>query len=77
VSVAAARSGTELRVAVGAVAGRPQLFPELCALDDPAEIGHGYAAAIEPISDVRGSAAYRRRVIAVEVRRALEELAAA
>ncbi len=32
--------------------------------------------AIEPIADVRGSAAYRKRVIAVEVRRALEELAA-
>jgi carbon-monoxide dehydrogenase medium subunit len=77
VSVAAARWGAELRVAVGAVAGRPQLFPELCALADPAEIGRGYAAAIEPISDVRGSAAYRRRVIAVEVRRALEELAPA
>ena len=33
-----------------------------------------YAEAIDPISDVRGSAAYRRRVIAVEVRRAVEGL---
>ena len=40
-----------------------------------AEIGRRYAERIEPISDARGSAAYRRRVIAVEVRRALEELA--
>lgn len=77
VSVAAVRRGAELRVAVGAVAGRPQLFPELCARGDPAEVGRAYAGAIEPISDVRGSARYRRRVIAVEVRRALEELAVA
>lgn len=76
VSVAAVRRGAERRVAVGAVAGRPQLFPELCASGDPAEVGRAYAEAIEPISDVRGSAAYRRRVIAVEVRRGLEELAA-
>ena len=39
-----------------------------------ADIGHAYAEAIDPISDVRGSAAYRRRVIAVEVRRAVEGL---
>ncbi|MBV9229147.1 MAG: xanthine dehydrogenase family protein subunit M, partial [Chloroflexi bacterium] len=38
------------------------------------EIGQRYAEAIDPISDSRGSAAYRRRIIAVEVRRALEEL---
>jgi carbon-monoxide dehydrogenase medium subunit len=76
VSVAAARAGGELRVVVGAVAGRPQHFPELCALEDPAAVANAYAEAIDPISDVRGSAAYRRRVIAVEVRRALEELAA-
>lgn len=76
VSVAAARRGGSLRVVVGAVAGRPQLFPELCARGDPVEVGRAYAEAIEPLSDVRGSAAYRRRVIAVEVRRALEELSA-
>jgi carbon-monoxide dehydrogenase medium subunit len=74
VSVAAARSGEELRVVVGAVAGRPQLFPESCELGDARAIGQAYADAIDPISDVRGSSAYRRRVIAVEVRRALEEL---
>ncbi len=75
VSVAAAREGGELRVAVGAVAARPQLFPELCA-GDPTAIGHAYAEAIDPISDIRGSSAYRKRVIAVEVRRALEALCA-
>jgi carbon-monoxide dehydrogenase medium subunit len=78
VCVAAARcGGGELRVVVGAVSGRPQLFPELCRDGDAAEIGRRYAEAIEPISDLRGSAAYRRRVIAVEVRRALDDLDAA
>ena len=73
VAVAAAVRGGGLRVVVGAVAERPQHFPGLCA-GSPEEIGHRYAEAIEPLSDARGSAAYRRRVIAVEVRRALEEL---
>jgi carbon-monoxide dehydrogenase medium subunit len=77
VGVAACRRGEELRVAVGAVADRPQYFPELCdAAASPAEIAEAYAAAIDPISDFSGSSEYRRRVIAVEVRRALEELAA-
>jgi carbon-monoxide dehydrogenase medium subunit len=76
VGIAACRRGHDLRVVVGAVAERPQWFPELCDPDgDPADIGHAYADAIDPISDVSGSSAYRRRVIAVEVRRALEELA--
>jgi aerobic carbon-monoxide dehydrogenase medium subunit len=74
VAVAVAERDGELRVVVGAVAGRPQWFPELCTSGDPAEIGSRYADAIDPISDQRGSARYRRRVIAVEVRRALEEL---
>jgi carbon-monoxide dehydrogenase medium subunit len=76
VGVAACRRDGELRVVVGAVAERPQWFPELCDPHaDPAEIARAYAETIEPISDVSGSSAYRRRVIAVEVRRALEELA--
>lgn len=82
VSVAAAEDGGGLRVVVGAVAGWPQYFPEICALAEgerldgelAAEIGRRYAEEIEPISDSRGSARYRRRVIAVEVRRALEDL---
>ena len=75
VGVAACRRDGELRVVVGAVAERPQWLPELCDPEgDPAEIGRAYADAIEPISDVSGSSAYRRRVIAVEVRRALEAL---
>jgi carbon-monoxide dehydrogenase medium subunit len=74
VGVAAVVTSGELRVVVGAASGRPQHFPELCRLGDAAEIGRAYAAAIDPVSDVRGSAAYRRRVIAVEVRRAVDEL---
>ena len=76
VGVAACRRPAEFRVVVGAVAERPQWFPELCDSEgDPGEIGRAYAEAIDPISDVSGSSAYRRRVIAVEVRRALEQLA--
>jgi carbon-monoxide dehydrogenase medium subunit len=74
VGVAACRRGDELRVVVGAVAATPQWFPALCE-GDPADVGRAYAEAIDPISDVSGSAEYRKRVIAVEVRRALEELA--
>ncbi len=83
VSVAVAEeSEGGLRVVVGAVAGRPQYFPEICDLargervsgELAAEIGRCYAEEIESISDSRGSARYRRRVIAVEVRRALEDL---
>jgi carbon-monoxide dehydrogenase medium subunit len=83
VAVAAAWANKQLRLVVGAVAERPQFFPAICALangettlnhDLATEIGRRYAAAIDPISDARGSAAYRRRVVAVEVRRALEDL---
>jgi aerobic carbon-monoxide dehydrogenase medium subunit len=83
VAVAATRGGGRLRVVVGAVAEVPQHFPDVCALADgrldtevATEIGRRYAERIEPIDDARGSGAYRRRVTAVEVRRALEELAA-
>jgi carbon-monoxide dehydrogenase medium subunit len=82
VSVAAVRENGGLRVVVGAVAERPQYFPEVCEIAEgerldgelAAEIGHRYAEEIQPLSDSRGSARYRRRVIAVEVRRALEDL---
>ena len=73
VTVAAVRGEGNLRVVVGAVADKPQQFPEACA-GTPSEIGAAYAELISPISDARGSAAYRRRVIAVEVRRAVESL---
>jgi carbon-monoxide dehydrogenase medium subunit len=73
VAVAAVRRASALRVVVGAVAGRPQEFPEVCS-GSPQEIGAAYAERIEPMSDARGSAAYRKRVIAVEVERAVQEL---
>jgi aerobic carbon-monoxide dehydrogenase medium subunit len=69
-AVAAVR-GERLRVVVGAVAETPQDFPDLCD-GTPEEVAAGYAERIEPLSDSRGSAAYRRRVIAAEVRRAVE-----
>lgn len=82
VAVAATRIDGKLRVVVGAVAERPQYFPDICSLAEgeqlhrelAAEIGRRYAEAIHPIADARGSAEYRRRVIAAEVRRALEEM---
>jgi aerobic carbon-monoxide dehydrogenase medium subunit len=84
VAVAAARAGGVLRVVVGACAEVPQLYPDVCADVDgrpldatlAREIGERYAERLEPLSDSRGSADYRRRVVAVEVRRALEELGA-
>src|SRR6266516_2328824 len=92
VAVAAAKVAGKLRVVVGTVAERPQYFPDICALaggesggeegrpysrELAIEIGQRYAGSIDPISDSRGSAEYRRRVIAVEVRRALEEMSSA
>jgi carbon-monoxide dehydrogenase medium subunit len=73
-AVAAVNGDGGLRVVVGAVAETPQDFPDLCD-GEAAEIGARYAERIEPLSDSRGSAAYRRRVIAAEVRRAVEEVA--
>jgi aerobic carbon-monoxide dehydrogenase medium subunit len=75
VGVAACRRRESLRVVVGAVADRPQFFPDL-STGEPEHVGRAYAEAIDPIADVRGSSDYRRRVIAIEVRRALEEIAA-
>jgi carbon-monoxide dehydrogenase medium subunit len=83
VSVAASLREGGVTVVVGAVAERPQFFPDLCATWKPGdsasarEIAAGYADRIDPISDSRGSAAYRTRMIAVEVRRALDTLAPA
>jgi aerobic carbon-monoxide dehydrogenase medium subunit len=83
VAVAAVRTGGTLRVVVGACAETPQHHPDVCALADgerfdaevAREIGARYAERLEPIADSRGSAEYRRRVIAVEVRRAVEAVA--
>ena len=77
VAVAAVNGDPALRVVVGAVGDTLQELPEACALgvEAAAEIGRRYSEEIEPISDARGSAGYRRRVIAAEVRRAVEAVA--
>jgi aerobic carbon-monoxide dehydrogenase medium subunit len=80
--VAVAR-GSRLRVVVGAVADRPQILPDVCALADGRElsaelrdeIAARYGERIEALGDLRGSAGYRRRVTRVLVRRALEAVA--
>lgn len=80
-SVAAVVDGETVRVVVGAVSDRPHHFPGVCARWRPGdeasarEIGAEYAARIDYIDDNRGSAAYRRRIVAVEVRRALMAVA--
>ena len=68
------------RVVVTAAGPRPLSLPDLdarlrgvrgCDEDAIAHVADGYAAGAEPVSDTRGSAAYKRRMIGVLVRRAL------
>jgi carbon-monoxide dehydrogenase medium subunit len=78
-----ARNGSceELRVTLGAVAGTPQEFGDAEALasgqsltpDLIGEIAERYAEGIDPLSDLRGSAWYRREMARVFVRRAIEQ----
>jgi carbon-monoxide dehydrogenase medium subunit len=71
-----------LDVAVGAVAGTPRMHPDVTQtalgqrLDDRVidEVADGFADVVDPLDDVRGSSWYRRKVIAVLVRRALRGL---
>ena len=70
-----------LRLVAGAVAEIPQEIAAAEALahgkrltdDLITEIAEAYAASIEPLSDLRGSAWYRKQIIAVLVRRALKQ----
>jgi carbon-monoxide dehydrogenase medium subunit len=72
----------DLRVVAGAVADRPRLLRDACDLargrrldlEVAKSIARAYAEGVETLSDVRGSADYRRRVLGVVVRRALEEV---
>lgn len=72
----------DLRVAVGAACEVPRRLAEYeqMANGHPltdelvAEIAEGYAANIETLDDLRGSAWYRTQMIRVHVRRALEEV---
>lgn len=73
---------TDLRVAVGAACEVPNRLPEFetMAQGQPlsdeliAEIAEGYAANIETLDDLRGSAWYRTQMVKVHVRRALMEV---
>jgi len=83
-AVAALAEGrcTNLRVAVGAACETPRRLPEIenlgvgHSLTDElmADIAEGYAAGIETLEDLRGSAWYRTEMVRVHVRRALKEL---
>ena len=72
-----------LRLVAGAVAETPQEIAPAEALAagkplSPAlieEIAVAYSAAIEPLSDLRGSAWYRKQIIRVMARRAMQQLA--
>lgn len=72
----------DLRIAVGAVAPIPQRIPDADALAHGEqlsdelihEIADQYAQKIEPISDLRGSEWYRRRMVRVFVWRALQKI---
>ncbi len=74
----------EARIALGAVAPRPMralaaeqaIMAERLTPESIAHAAHLAAAEIQPISDIRGSAAYRREVTEVVVRRLLTVVAA-
>jgi carbon-monoxide dehydrogenase medium subunit len=73
----------DCRIAVGAVAGRPLRLPDAegsARGHHPSEelfaqIGERYSQAVDPVADVRGSAEYRKEMVAVFVRRALQAAA--
>jgi carbon-monoxide dehydrogenase medium subunit len=68
-----------LDVALGAVAATPAIFPDLAAralgqpLDDGLlrDLAEAHAARVEPLSDLRGSADYRRRLVRALLPRAI------
>jgi CO/xanthine dehydrogenase FAD-binding subunit len=73
----------QARIAIGAAAPRPVRASEAesALLGRPLETGvieqaaHLAVAATEPIDDIRGTAAYRRRMVEVMVRRLLTQIA--
>lgn len=72
----------DLRVVAGAVAGKPQWFPEVTAQQRGAAltgrtiglVADGYADLVDPVDDLRGSAWYRREVVRAQVARALRRI---
>jgi carbon-monoxide dehydrogenase medium subunit len=71
------------RIALGALAPKPLRAVEAEAVlvgnhlraEAIAEVAHLAAEAARPISDIRGSAAYRKRVTEITVRRLLTQIA--
>lgn len=85
VVASAAMTGPEassLDVVVGAIGPVPQRWPDVLARaaghrldeDTAAELADAYAAACDPIDDIRGSAWYRREIVRTLVRRAVVAL---
>lgn len=72
VGVAVVRSAEGVRIALGAVAPTPIRARAAEKAKDPAEVA---AAECSPIDDLRASAGYRREIVRVLVRRALEATA--
>lgn len=74
----------DLRLVVGAVMARPQRFQDVeeqahgQKLTDSLvrELARQYAERIEPLSDIRGSSWYRKQVVEVLIRRAIEQTGA-
>ena len=72
----------DLRIAVGAALETPQRVTEAEALAHDSvltdelvtAIAEEYARTLDPLSDVRGSAWYRKEMIGVFVKRALQEV---
>jgi len=73
---------SDLRIAIGAAVETPQRVTEAetmahgSALTDEliADIANEYSLKLDPLTDVRGSAWYRKEMIRVFVKRALEEV---
>jgi aerobic carbon-monoxide dehydrogenase medium subunit len=81
-AVMAGRAARSLDVVVGAIGPVPRRWPGVLApvaggpLDAAAAaaVADGYAAACDPLDDIRGSAWYRREIVRTLVRRAVTSL---
>jgi CO/xanthine dehydrogenase FAD-binding subunit len=82
VSVVVARFGARVRVVVGGVAGTPHVVDAGALLDVDEAVGAGQVDAlaaaaaddVDPVSDLHGSAGYRRALTRELTRRALTDL---